>query len=531
MVSSKLWQSPLPMSLVFSLIKHHVGDWKTFSFNGQKTERTWVARVPLDIIIEIAERLTCVEDVLSLSLTSTRIYATLLPVLFTSVDLGSSRMCKVTLDALLAGKPDVARYIRRLVVRPNHVDRRRSQLPPKQIDENWVAQSIVKLATSGRLSKLTSFFWDGSEMPQDDIIWSTLRTCCPELRTVGTNVGPKSISPDSELFRFNDLSGFSLTAKTLPDEWDTFSPTQPELPDQLWDMLIERSPRLEQLKISVLSQRSRRVWDTRRVVQGRWPLLRDLELGNCSMAGSGSSRVLMEAPFMQFLAAHPAIERLQLPSLSSFPRAIVLPSGALPNLREFAGNAAHVKGLPNLARIKTLSLVHQPLSEKMLSLVCGTLKHMKSLTSLSIWLHLDAQTDHYAVFRTLFDSCRRLLHLELSCSEAPWDIIEFTSALRGSRVQLTSLNLTRVECAANEPDLLRLATKLSTTNPSLRRMTLSYSFTTWVFLDSVAYQRIGKFLVKGKSKQGQPIILEKHSKSGRRYLQRRPLPFRLPKWI
>ncbi|KAJ7485291.1 hypothetical protein FB451DRAFT_52404 [Mycena latifolia] len=521
MVSSKHWQSPLSMSILSSLIKHH-GDFS----NSQ--QRNWVARVPLDIIIEIAERLNSIEDLLSLSLTSSRIHATLLPVLYASVDLRSSRMCRNTIEMLLNGRSDVTRYIRRLVVRPNHVDRR-SRQPVKPIDERWVAQSVMKLATTGRLPRLTSFFWDGSEMPQDDL-WSTLRACCPELRSVGSNVGPKTIDPESELFRFDDLAGFSLTAKTLPDEWDTFLPPEPDLPDQLWDMLIERSPRLEQLRIDV-SQRSRRVWDTRRVVQGRWPQLRDLELGDCSMAGNGSSRILMETPFMRFLAAHPALERLRLPSLSSFPKAIVLPPGSLPNLREFCGNVAHIKGLPNLPRITTLSLVHQPLSEKMVSLVCGTLKHMKSLRSLSIWLHLDSQADHYAVFRNLLDSCRGLTHLDLACSEAPWDIIEFISALRGSRVELTTLNLTRVERAANEPDLLKIATRLATTNPSLRKCTLRYSFTTWVFLDSIPYQRVGNFVVKDRSEQGNAVVLEKRTKPCRRYFYRRPLSFQLPRWI
>jgi hypothetical protein len=83
-------------------------------------------------------------------------------------------MCKNTLEMMLNGRYDVTRYIRRLVVRPNHVDRR-SQQPSKPIDEDWVVQSVVKLATTGRLSRLTSFFWDGSEMPQDDSLWSTLR--------------------------------------------------------------------------------------------------------------------------------------------------------------------------------------------------------------------------------------------------------------------------------------------------------------------------------------------------------------------
>lgn len=141
------------------------------------------------------------------------------------------------------------------------------------------------------------------------------------------------------------------------------------------------------------------------------------------MAGNGSSRIFMETPFMRFLAAHPGLERLRLPSLSSFPKAIILPPSSLPNLHEFCGNVSHIKGLPNLPHITTLSLVHQPLSEKMVSLVCGTLRHMRSLTSLSIWLHLDSQSDHYAVFRNLLDSCRGLKHLDLACSEAPWDMV------------------------------------------------------------------------------------------------------------
>ncbi|KAJ7753364.1 hypothetical protein DFH07DRAFT_921423 [Mycena maculata] len=527
MVSSKNWESPLPMSMLRSLIKQHTADWRVFLSNND--ERNWVPRVPLDIIIEIAERLNSIEDVLSLSLTSSRIYATLLPVLYASVDLRNSRMCKHTLEMLLSGRSDVTRYIRRLVVRPNHIDRR-SQQPAKHIDEERVVKSIMKLATAGRLRRLTSFFWDGSEVPQDDSLWSTLRVCCPDLRSVGSNVGPKMINPDSELFCFDDLTGFTLTAKTLPDEWDTFLPPEPELPDQLWDMLIDRSPRLEQLRIDV-SQRSRRVWDTRRVVQGRWPRLRDLELGDCSMAGNGSSRIFMETPFMRFLALHSNLEHLRLPSLSSFPKAIVLPPSSLPHLREFAGNVSHVKGLPNLPHITTLSLVHQPLSDKMVSLVCGTLKHMKSLTSLSIWLHLDAETDHYGIFRNLLDSCRGLTHLDLACSEAPWDIIEFISAFRGSRVQLTTLSLTRVERAANEPDLPKIVARLAAANSSLRKVTLRYSFTTWVFLDSIPYQRVGTFVVKGSSKEGSPLVMEKRTKSCRRSFYRRPLSFQLPRWI
>jgi hypothetical protein len=94
--------------------------------------------------------------------------------------------------------------------------------------------------------------------------------------------------------------------------------------------------------------------------------------------------------------------------------------------------------------------------------------------------------------------------------------------LRGSRVELVTLNLTRVERSANEPDLHKVATRLATTNPSLRKVTLKYSFTTWVFLDSIPYQRVGNFVVKDRSKQG-AVVLEKRHKSSRRCFYRRPL--------
>jgi hypothetical protein len=107
--------------------------------------------------------------------------------------------------------------------------------------------------------------------------------------------------------------------------------------------------------------------------------------------------------------------------------------------------------------------------------------------------------------------------------------IEFISALRGSRVGLTTLSLTRVERATNEPDLRKIAMQLASTNPSLRKVTLRYSFTTWVFLDSIPYQRVGNFVVKDRSKQGSPVLLEKRPRSRRRCFYRRP--FSLARWI
>ena len=112
--------------------------------------------------------------------------------------------------------------------------------------------------------------------------------------------------------------------------------------------------------------------------------------------------------------------------------------------------------------------------------------------------------------------------------------LEFTSALRGSRVELTTLSLTRVERPTSEPDLTKVATRLATTNPSLQRITLRYSFTTWVFLDSIPYHRSANFSVKpGRTKLGSAIVEEKLPLPRRRGFgfYQRPLSLQLPRWL
>ena len=102
---------------------------------------------------------------------SSRMYALLLPVLYSSVDLRTSKTCRVTLNNLVEC-PAVTRCIRRLVVRPNHCNWPEDD---EWIDETSVVNAIVKMANAGNLQAMNTFFWDGSEMP-DDHLWSILRT-------------------------------------------------------------------------------------------------------------------------------------------------------------------------------------------------------------------------------------------------------------------------------------------------------------------------------------------------------------------
>ena len=98
-------------------------------------------------------------------------YALLLPVLYSSVDLRTSKTCRVTLNNLVE-RPAVTRCIRRLVVRPNHCSWPEDD---EWIDETSIVNAIVKMANAGNLQAMNTFFWDGSEMP-DDCLWSILRT-------------------------------------------------------------------------------------------------------------------------------------------------------------------------------------------------------------------------------------------------------------------------------------------------------------------------------------------------------------------
>ncbi len=145
-----------------------------------------IATLPADIILEIANLLWR-DDLLNLSLTvrtslptlvhatnlttlqSSYLRALLMPALYDTVVLTSSRTCRKTLK-MLQQRPEVCRYIHKLAVRPNYY-----LAWPKadeRIDENWVASTVESIAQS--LTTMHTFDWDGLEMPKDSL-WQTLR--------------------------------------------------------------------------------------------------------------------------------------------------------------------------------------------------------------------------------------------------------------------------------------------------------------------------------------------------------------------
>ncbi|TFK71967.1 hypothetical protein BDN72DRAFT_876816 [Pluteus cervinus] len=235
--------------------------------------RKYVGCMPPDVMLEIVDHLSPI-DILNFSLTSSYVRDILMPALYETVLLKSSRKCLTTLPLLLT-RPEIARHVRKLAVRPNYY--LAWPKPDEPIEEDWVANQIMLIAESGSLSMLHTFDWDGLEMPKDEL-WSTLQRCCPQLRTVFSNVGYKPLDPDSKLFDYKALTSFSLIVRHGLGGADLF-PTLEKLPPRLWSMLFHSCPDLTELTLCSFSS-SARLFDVHNVSQGRWPKLHTLTLGS-----------------------------------------------------------------------------------------------------------------------------------------------------------------------------------------------------------------------------------------------------------
>lgn len=96
--------------------------------------------------------------------------ALLLPFLYTSVELKTVRRCDECLERLI-GQPNVARYVRSLILRPRgYVDDDASHT--SLCDERDIAIALNLVIP--HLHCLCRFEWHGFDMPTDHI-WATLR--------------------------------------------------------------------------------------------------------------------------------------------------------------------------------------------------------------------------------------------------------------------------------------------------------------------------------------------------------------------
>ncbi|KAI9437466.1 hypothetical protein H4582DRAFT_2111766 [Lactarius indigo] len=335
-----------------------------------------ISTVPADILLEIADHLARPAEVLHLYLTSSKIADALTPALYSSIILRGPAQCTHTLDMLNA-RPDRARHVRSLGLCPDSSTGRASKWGRSALPVGYLVSSAVRQAARNF---------------EDPMIY-TLLISCPRLKFISTSLGSILPPPNSHLFDFSDLYGFSLTFKTgFYWQNDGVSRDEP-VPgyDRLWDMLIKRCPNLEHLAIDGHSPHA--PVDAHGLVRGRWPKLRSLLIGD--------------------VVATP-------PSVSAPGVLADLHADALAKVSTFSGALVQAQVLPARTSLKTLRVPDAiPLREGTPLSVGASLTLLPSLASLTIAFRLEQGYDNGAMLRAIAAACPHLHHLDFTIACRP----------------------------------------------------------------------------------------------------------------
>lgn len=184
-------------------------------------------------------------------------------------------------------------------------------------------------------------------------------------------------------------------------------------------MLINRCPGLKELVIEGVSTLPT---DVHALVEGRWPHLRKLVLGDVSIDWvPGTLDVTQKRPFITFLEAHPKLDTLSLSRYTIQPTHLsTLDPGSL-QLSSFSGTLQQLQALPNLHPYLKSVTFRDPMPTREVSAqaVAGLLQGLSRLTELKISFMLHSMYDSGNLLRSLITSCPRLRHLELTCGNKP----------------------------------------------------------------------------------------------------------------
>jgi len=471
-----------------------------------------LAAAPGDLLLEIAAHLDCRRDVFNFCLTNNRFFTTVSSILYTSVTLYSAEQCSTTLK-MLTRRPEIARHVRELVVKPGHPSS--STSVDNQYFQSARASAAVRdVAMSKVLDALVRFTWDFDDVPLHDDMWFALRVCCGQLRYVGASIGTRMPVLHSHLFDFVDLQGFSLHLKRaffdshLDDEDQAFS-------RPFWNML-SRCPDLQELVIDGVSPFP---VDARALASFRWPSsLRRLVLGDVAVdwLPGDAPDLGSKSPFIEFLEAHPKLCSLGLSrSNVSHTRLATLAPDTV-KLRSFTGTLEQLQSLPHThslglsrsnvshTRLATLapdtvklrsftgtleqlqSLPHthkylesvafrEPMRTRDVTAlaVAGLLQRLTNLTKLRISFMLHSMYDSGNLLRSLIASCPKLTHLELMCGHKPsLQLDSFAKTIRGFS-KLRVLHLSIVKYPGDE-NLAAGAARIALTNPRIQDFSLTF---------------------------------------------------------
>jgi hypothetical protein len=242
-----------------------------------------------------------------------------------------------------------------------------------------------------------------------------------------------------QLFDFVNLTGFSLMFRRgfyemhmdmfldgalllrIADDLRPSSFPSEDNPtsQQLWDMLIQRCPNLEELTIDGVSPMPT---DAHLLVEGRWPKLRKLTLGDVSIDWlHGPVDPTQKRPFVTWLEAHPNLESLNLSRHTIQSVHLSDLDSSCFQLSSFSGTIQQLQALPHIhSSLKSVSF-REPLLTRDTSpqTVASLLQGMTHLTELKISFILHSMYDSGSLLRSLIVSSPHLQHLDLTCSNKP----------------------------------------------------------------------------------------------------------------
>lgn len=187
-----------------------------------------------------------------------------------------------------------------------------------------------------------------------------------------------------------------------------------ELPDELLDMLINRSPHLEELHLESASFGAYRVFDFSRIARdGHWEMLRSFTISGLPLESSSFSTFLdLHTALVNLTIVrshpHPSYEIVLLPAIEK-----AFSSPPLPNLTDYCGRYSSLAYLANPSSIRTLDISSEIISFDTDEISPSLFSHFTSLTSLSIWIH------SVPVFESILSHCRALSTLDISCTNQP----------------------------------------------------------------------------------------------------------------
>ncbi|KAG2154510.1 uncharacterized protein EDB93DRAFT_1081328 [Suillus bovinus] len=371
-----------------------------------------LAALPDDLLFEVTSCLSSRTDILNLALSSKYLFTSTCSALYAQVHLGTAEQCQRTLS-MLRSRPDVARHIQKLHVRFS------SASSDYMVDVNGITISALLRELAPKLDALHTFIWDADEIPQCDDMWFALRMSCPRLRTLGTCYGSVIPSQRSHLLEFKNLRGFSLSLKYgyYAHHTDDFQDAVP-FDVRLWDMLIRRSPNLEELH--VLGGPLILDGTVHPLCNARWPLLHSLSLGDVMLDwSSGPGPMSSKRPFIAFLEAHQRLRSLRISRTALSPHVVPsLDQSALPLLTHFTGSLEHLQALaPSHPQITHLT-IEEPLIIRDLAplLIAGVLQSLRCLTELRVAFVFHSSYESANLIRNLVSTCPGLTTLEITCA-------------------------------------------------------------------------------------------------------------------